>query len=85
MNTKQTLDALRLILGAAQADAEKCEIAPEFIPQISQARADVELMRGTDVINALLMHQRSGISLAHDVRQRVRIDNEKSQRPHGLR
>ena len=67
--TKKTLDALRLILGAAQADAEKCEIAPEFISRISQARADVELMRATDVINALLMHQRSGISLAHDVRR----------------
>lgn len=81
METKQILHSLRLVLGAAEAEAKKLEIASEFIPQIAQARADVALLRGTDVIDALIMLRRSGLSLDVDVQRRARAESEKSQRP----
>lgn len=80
MKTKQTLHSLRLVLGAAEAEANKLEIDPEFIPQIAQARIDVTLWRGTDVIDALIMLRRSGLPLELNVQRRARAENEKSQR-----
>lgn len=67
METKTGIKSLRLVLGAAKAEAEKREIAPEFVPQIEQARADLAMMRGTDVVAALVTLQRTGLGLALDV------------------
>jgi hypothetical protein len=78
---KTTLKTLRLILSAAEAEAAKVEIAPEYLPQIAQARADILTLRGVDVVEALI--QRGGLSLTFDMRSRERIGGEKSQRPPG--
>lgn len=83
MKTKQTLHSLQLVFGAAEAEANKLEIDPEFIPQIAQARTDVLLLRGTDVIDALIMLRRSGLPLGLNVQRRTRgarAEGEKSQR-----
>lgn len=81
METKKTLNALRLILGAANVD--KDEIDSEYISQIERARADLAIMRGTDVVDAVLLLQRTGLSFAIDVRQRMTITSEKSERRPG--
>lgn len=81
METKKTLNALRLICGAAKVN--KNEIAPEYISQIERARAELAIMRGTDVVDALLLLQRTGLSLDIDVRQRMTITSEKSERRPG--
>lgn len=73
MDTRQALKTLRLLFGAAQAEADKSTIAEEYIPQIQCARADIKLLRGVDVFEALLVARRSGINLAIDVTSRVRI------------
>lgn len=70
MDTKQTMKNIRLLLGEADALQSRVEIAPEFVPQIDQARIDISALRGTDVIAALLVLNKSGIELALDVKQR---------------
>lgn len=82
METKKTLKALRLVCGAAKVVNEN-EIDPEYIPQIKLARAELAMMRGTDVVDALLLSQRTGLSLDIDVRQRMTITSEKSERRSG--
>ncbi len=81
METKQTMKSIRLLLGAADAQESRADIAPEFVPQIEQARIDVTTMRGADVIDALQMLRKSGISLAIDVRQRVPLVDKDFSKP----
>lgn len=81
MKTKKTLNALRLVCGAASVNQN--EIDPEYISQIERARAELAIMRGTDVVDAVLLLQRTGLSLAIDVRQRMIITGEKSERRPG--
>lgn len=81
METKQTMTSIRLLLGAADAQESRADIAPEFVPQIEQARIDVTSMRGADVIDALKVLHKSGISLAIDVSQRMPVVSKEFSKP----
>lgn len=61
---KDVVKAIRLICGAARADAEGRVVAPEYVPQIEQARGDLEMMRGTEVVDALRLLPNSISSIA---------------------
>lgn len=81
MEARQTMKNIRLLLGAADAQESQAEIAAEFVPQIDQARIDIAAMRGADVLAALQVLHKSGLSLAADVRQRVSITSKELSRP----
>jgi hypothetical protein len=83
METKQTMKNIRLLLGEAEALQSRVEIAPEYVPQIDQARIDISAMKGADVIAALLVLNKAGIELSIDVKQRRQTvgRNELSQPP----
>ncbi len=81
MKNNQLAKSIRLILGAAEAEEAHIEIDPKFIPQIAKARTEMALVRGIDVIDALVMIKRSGLFLALDVRLRTRIMSKERSVP----
>lgn len=78
---KQQVQTLRLIVGAARADDRNQKIAPEFVPQIEQANAHLQMMSGRAVVDALLICIRNGFNLDLDLQTHTRIDSEESKRP----
>lgn len=75
------IKTIRLVIGAAELDAAECEIPPEHVAGVEAARAELALMRGVDVIDAVMAIHKAGLSLALDLRPTVRIANEISRRP----
>lgn len=68
---KKDIKTLRLLLGAADAEKRKVEIATEFIPQIEAAREELAMLRGVDVFESVLALHRSGLAPTIDVSNRV--------------
>lgn len=69
METKNVMQAIRLIVGASKAEAEGSKIADEYVPQVAKARADIATLRGSDVVAALVVLEHSGLSIAMDMRK----------------
>lgn len=78
METKNVIHAIRLAIGAAKAEENGCKIADEFVPQVAQARAHIATMRGSDVIAALVVLDRSGLAISKDVKKVEYTDASKS-------
>ena len=67
---KNNMQYVRLLLGANQAEQSRIPIAEEFLPRIAEARDELRMMHGSDVLDAIAACQRSGLQLTLDVRQR---------------
>jgi hypothetical protein len=76
-NTKKHIAIIRLLVGAADADMSDSQIDEVYIPQIAEARAELAIMKGIDVLNAVLICQRNGLSLSKDVRKFTRTMPER--------
>lgn len=79
METKNVMHAIRLIVGASKAETDWCTIADEYVQQIAKARADIATLRGSDVVAALVVLERSGLAISKDVRKIDHADASKSR------
>jgi hypothetical protein len=79
MEIKNVMHAIRLAIGAAKAESEGCEIADEFVPQVAKARAHIATMRGSDVVAAVVVLERSGLGISRDVRKIETAEDSKSR------
>jgi hypothetical protein len=66
--SQNNIKTLWVLLGAARAEVEHVQIAPEYLPQIETALAKLALMSGTEVLNAVIALQRSGLNPSPDLR-----------------
>lgn len=77
-----TLKSLRLIIGATELEARGQPIPAEYVDQVAAARAEIDLMRGADVVEAVIACRGAGLSLAMDINPGlVRVTDEKSEPP----
>lgn len=70
-NTKGNTRVIRLLVGADVCAASLVPIADEFVPEISEARSRLGLMRASDVLDAVININKSGLTLALDVRTKA--------------
>lgn len=58
---------VNLLIGAAEAEARGLSITPEYAPQVERARVEINMLRGSDVLAAVLVIKRGNGSLGIDV------------------
>jgi len=78
---KQNIKTIRLIVCADQVAERNQKIAPEFVPQVEQARAHLRTMSGTAVMDALLTCLRSSLNFDLQLTSQSRATDDNSKRP----
>ncbi len=79
---KEEMRTIRLLVGAADCARSQIPVAEEFAPQIIEARTRLASMRASDILDAVIAVNRSGLDLALDVRDRSpRSLNTEQSRP----
>lgn len=80
-----SLKIVRLVVGAAEVEAAHLTVPDESLAEVQAARAELELMRGSDVVDAILACRRSGLPLAISFSAPSRVTSGGPERPLGRR
>jgi len=80
---KKQVQIIRLLVCADQVAERNQTLAPEFLPQVEQARAHLRTMSGPAVMDAVLACLRSSLNfdLQLTSQSRATDDKSKSKRP----
>ncbi len=66
---KTLIRTLQLVVSAREHEIDNKPIDEVRLPEIEKARARLALLRGVDVVNALIALRRNGLSLTLDLKR----------------